>query len=270
MPPVRILTSLFAVCALTLSACSSDPFDSSDDADETEPQGGTDSALTSAVDCNVRTDTGYVSGSPRQVKLITIGGKPMTIAVGHQFIKMQKAANAAGVNLSVNSGFRTMAEQQHLYSCYIHKNCNNGNLAARPGYSNHQSGYALDLTTSTWLANNAGRFGFRRTVPSEAWHYEYNGPDTGGPCSAGGGGGNVPAPPPPAAGGGNVDPPANAVTCKSATLGRNVPPGTCVQRADDGLWYLCDADAPGDWPQIDGPDDPSCTSCPQQAGGQCN
>ena len=39
--------------------------------------------------------------------------------------------------------------------------------------------------TSTWLANNAGRFGFKRTVPSENWHYEFTGKDPGGPCSAG-------------------------------------------------------------------------------------
>jgi hypothetical protein len=261
MPPVRtILTSLFAVCALSVSACSAETFDGDDEADETEPQGSTDNALISSVDCHVRNDTGYVSGSPHAVKLITVGGKPMTIAVGHQFIKMQKAANAAGVTLSVNSGFRTMAEQQHLYGCYIHKNCNNGNLAAKPGYSNHQSGYALDLSTSTWLANHAASFGFHRTVPSEAWHYEYHGPDTGGPCSAGGN-----TNPPPDNGGGPA-----GVTCKSATLGRNVAPGTCVQRADDRKWYLCDADAPADWPEIDGPQDASCTSCPQKAGGRCH
>jgi hypothetical protein len=74
------------------------------------------------------------------------------------------------------------AEQQHLYGCYIHHNCNNGNLAAKPGYSNHQSGRALDLSVSSWLVNNAARFGFKRTVPSEAWHYEFFGNDPGGPC----------------------------------------------------------------------------------------
>ena len=48
--------------------------------------------------------------------------------------------------------------------------------------SNHQNGRALDLTTSPWLTDNAARFGFRRTVPSEAWHYEFSGADPGGPC----------------------------------------------------------------------------------------
>jgi len=268
-----ILSSLFAVCTLTVSACSGDPLDG-EDADETEPQGSTDNALISTVDCHQRSDTAYVNGVAKPIKLITVGGKPTSIAVGHQFIKMQKAANAAGVTLSINSGFRTMAEQQHLYSCYVNKNCNNGNLAAKPGYSNHQGGFALDLTTSSWLASHAGQYGFTRTVPSEAWHYEYHGPDTGGPCDGaqpddpGNGGGADD----PGNGGGAAPPPpsqSQSVTCSSFTLGKSVPPGTCVQRADDHQWYVCDANAPASWPTVDGPDSPECTSCPQLAGGRC-
>jgi hypothetical protein len=76
-----------------------------------------------------------------------------------------------------------MAEQQYLYDCYLTKSCNNGNLAAKPGYSNHQNGRAVDVSTSSWLFANAAKFGFVRTVPSEDWHWEYAGPDTGGPCS---------------------------------------------------------------------------------------
>src|SRR6185436_12849709 len=66
---------------------------------------------------------------------------------------------------------------------------NNCNRAARPGYSNHQSGTALDLNASasgvgTWLTRNASRYGFTRTVPDEAWHYELTGHAAGqGPCS---------------------------------------------------------------------------------------
>ncbi len=69
-------------------------------------------------------------------------------------------------------------------------NCNNCNRAARPGTSNHQSGHALDLNTSapgvlSWLNANGARFGFSRTVPSEAWHWEWwGGGPGGGPCGA--------------------------------------------------------------------------------------
>ena len=51
------------------------------------------------------------------------------------------------MNLKVVSGFRTMAEQTYFYNCHVNCNCNNCNLAAKPGYSNHQSGHALDLNT---------------------------------------------------------------------------------------------------------------------------
>jgi hypothetical protein len=164
-----------------------DADDEDDDHDfESEPTESTSDALSaSAVDCNEESMQAYSKGSPSNVKVIRIGGKRVTKTTGHAFLKMQKAALAAGVNLTINSGFRTQSEQQYLYNCYKSGKCNNGNLAARPGYSNHQNGLALDLKTSSWLSNNASKFGFRRTVPSEAWHYEYSGADPGGPCSGG-------------------------------------------------------------------------------------
>lgn len=58
-------------------------------------------------------------------------------------------------------------------------------------------------------------------------------------------------------------------TCKSFTLQENVQPGTCVQRADDDNWYVCDADDLGAWPMVDGPTDAQCTSCPQLENGVC-
>jgi hypothetical protein len=172
------------VVSSSLLACSSDvDHDDASDDGETEPSADTSDALRSAVSCTERTDTGYRSGKPFTITVITVGGKPVAKPAGHAFLKMQAAADAAGVRLAIASGFRTMAEQQHLYSCYVHKNCNDGNLAAKPGYSNHQSGSALDLSTSTWLANNAHKFGFERTVPGEPWHYEHSGADPGGPCT---------------------------------------------------------------------------------------
>ena len=150
---------------------------------EDEPVGQTNDELRSTVSCQERTDLAYQAGKPFSIQVIHVGGKPTTKATGHAFLKLQAAANAAGVHLSLTSGFRTMAEQKHLYECYQTGTCNNGNLAARPGFSNHQSGLALDLSTSTWLAQNASRFGFVRTVAQESWHYEYHGKDPGGPCT---------------------------------------------------------------------------------------
>ncbi len=193
---------------------------SSDPEHEAEPVASTSDELRSVVNCAARTDTAYVNASPRPISVITIGGMAVSRATGHAFLAMQHAADAAGVSLQITSGFRTMAEQQYLYHCYQTRSCNNGNLAARPGYSNHQSGLALDLTTSAWLANNAARFGFVRTVPSESWHYEHQGADPGGVCGGGAGGG--------------AD-----LGCHSATLGTGVPDNACVQARSDGKWYQC-------------------------------
>lgn len=51
---------------------------------------------------------------------------------------------------------------------------------AKPGYSKHQNGKAVDFNTrgqggkqGEWLEKNAKDYGFKRTIPSEPWHYEY-------------------------------------------------------------------------------------------------
>ena len=173
-----------AVAALPFAGCASPAEDGSED-DEVEGVGQSNDELRSTVSCQEKTDTAYTAGRASPIQVIHIGGKPTTKATGHAFLKMQAAADAAGVRLSLTSGFRTMAEQKHLYYCYTSGSCNNGNLAAQPGHSNHQNGFALDVSTSSWLTRNASKFGFVRTVSREAWHFEYHGADPGGPCSRG-------------------------------------------------------------------------------------
>lgn len=176
-----LAAGLLVLPALLLPACTQALDDDADDA-ESEPTEQTNDELRSAVSCAERTEQAYSRGAPTTVRVIKVGGKPVTKATGHAFLRMQKAADAAGVRLTLTSGFRTQAEQSYLYNCYRTKRCNGGRLAARPGYSNHQNGLALDVSTSAWLARNAGRFGFVRTVRGEPWHYEYRGRDPGGPC----------------------------------------------------------------------------------------
>ena len=85
-------------------------------------------------------------------------------------------------------GLRTMAEQQRLYDLY---KAGKGNLAAKPSpTAPHITGRAMDVQRGskqhTWLTKGgirlttklnekirANRFGFKRTVPSEAWHFFY-------------------------------------------------------------------------------------------------
>jgi hypothetical protein len=142
----------------------------------------------SSIDCTQTKATGYVQGQPFSITVVTVDGKKMEVGTANAYYVMAQAAAKAGVNLKVVSGFRTMAEQTYLYNCHINCNCNNCNLAAKPGYSNHQSGHAVDLNTSasgvySWLSSHAGTYGFKRTVPSEAWHWEWwGGGPGGGPC----------------------------------------------------------------------------------------
>jgi LAS superfamily LD-carboxypeptidase LdcB len=122
--------------------------------------------------------TGYVAGKAFAITVVSIDGKPVEVATAAAFSRMRDAAAAERVTIKVVSGFRTMAEQEYLYGCYKSGTCNNGNLAARPGYSNHQSGHALDLNArdpavGLWLRTHANAYGFHNTVPSEPWHWEY-------------------------------------------------------------------------------------------------
>jgi peptidoglycan hydrolase-like protein with peptidoglycan-binding domain len=125
-----------------------------------------------------RAVTGYVNGAPRQITLGRIAnGKELRSDAAASFNRMHAAAARAGIDLHVNSGFRSMAEQQELYRKYLN---GTGNLAAKPGYSNHQGGIATDINvggtgtaTYKWLAAHASEYGFKRTVPSEPWHWEY-------------------------------------------------------------------------------------------------
>jgi D-alanyl-D-alanine carboxypeptidase len=113
--------------------------------------------------------------------------------------KMFVAAKQDGVTLETVSGFRSMAYQTHL----IRKKLKRGMsiekalaINAVPGYSEHQTGCVVDLTTPGvpaadasfarskafgWLERNAARFGFHLSFPPgnpygyeyEPWHWRY-------------------------------------------------------------------------------------------------
>lgn len=124
--------------------------------------------------------TGYVSGQATRINLANVGdGETMRTDAAKAFQAMQSAAAKAGVSLSATSGFRSMAEQQALYQKYLN---GTGNLAARPGYSNHQGGVSMDTggvngygtAAYSWLRSNASRYGFKNDVAGEYWHWTYN------------------------------------------------------------------------------------------------
>jgi hypothetical protein len=157
-------------------AADEEPADSFDLAEgplaEPDPLANLDEPL-DTLKCN--SAVGYKRGVKMTICVTTIDGKPVEVKTASALVKMRTAAKKAGVTIKVVSGFRTMAQQRYLYQLYKQ---GKGNLAAPPGYSNHQSGHALDLNTSSpgvysWLSKHGAAYGFKRTVPSEKWHWEH-------------------------------------------------------------------------------------------------
>lgn len=138
------------------------------------------SLRTPTLDCTPQEEVGYRRGKSLSLTTIRIDGDLVETRTASAYWAMRAAAAEDGVPLTIYSGFRTAAEQAWFYRCYECDCCNGGVLAAKPGWSNHQSGRALDVKISdpnvlTWLKANAPRFGFTNTVRSEPWHWEYGG-----------------------------------------------------------------------------------------------
>lgn len=102
--------------------------------------------------------------------------------------KFMQAAAQQGYSISPSSSqygaWRPLSLQNYYWNCYQTKSCNNGNLAAVPGTSNHGWGIASDLSFNNynailWAHDNARSFGLAfplcqnvRGSCSENWHIE--------------------------------------------------------------------------------------------------
>lgn len=126
------------------------------------------------------TEIGSAGGLPIEVRLRQISDRHrLRIDAADAYNAMAQAAARDGLNLVVNSAFRSRAEQARLYAMY---QAGTGNLAAPPGYSTHEGGLSADIDMKqqgraaaayVWLAANARRFGFVNDVASEPWHWTY-------------------------------------------------------------------------------------------------
>ena len=116
------------------------------------------------------------------------------------FLDMWKAAKEEGLTLIINSSYRSFEEQNEVYNEYEEERGVEATdkIAARPGFSEHQTGMAIDIQTygSTgktfesfdefkWLVKNAHKYGFILRYPKgkeyltgydyESWHFRYVG-----------------------------------------------------------------------------------------------
>ncbi len=134
------------------------------------------------------------SGGGYSGPLVYRQGEGMRPDVAAAFDRMATVASAAGLSLTVNSAFRSDAEQAALFAAHP-----DPRWVAPPGHSLHRCATELDLGPETaygWLAANAGRFGFVQRYSWEAWHYGFDaGPppcsEAGNAIGAGGGGDGV-------------------------------------------------------------------------------
>jgi len=118
------------------------------------------------------------------------------------FKKMFNTAKKEGITLIINSGYRSYDYQKEVYDQYKtwYDEEYADNYAARPDFSEHQTGLALDIITYNtsgknfentdafkWLQKNAYKYGFILRYPKgkeditgysyESWHYRYLGQD---------------------------------------------------------------------------------------------
>jgi len=125
-------------------------------------------------------------------------------AAAEQFKAMVAAAQTDGIHLVPISGFRSVAEQKHLFFDVKAERrqvtTERAEVSAPPGYSEHHTGYAIDIGDATrpetnlsssfettpafeWLQVNAPRFSFELSFPKdnsqgisyEPWHWRFVG-----------------------------------------------------------------------------------------------
>lgn len=124
--------------------------------------------------------TGYENGKAFKLRVTSIGnGKYLRTDAAVQFTAMSTAANKDNITLYPNTAFRTNEEQAALRAKW---DGGDGSRAALPGYSNHQGGISVDISTKgkgktgpiyLWLADNAATYGFTNDVSDEPWHWTF-------------------------------------------------------------------------------------------------
>jgi len=144
--------------------------------------------------------------APRS-KLVSIQGYDRTELLrpgaAQAFLRMRSSARRDGINLHLVSGFRSIADQEALYfgikASRMQSARERARVSAPPGYSEHHTGFALDICDDEarggldesfaerkafeWLRENARAFNFELSFPLhnsdgvafEPWHWRFEG-----------------------------------------------------------------------------------------------
>lgn len=128
------------------------------------------------------------------------GGQYLAEEAKLAYDKMCSASLKDGMKLGVTSSYRSYSSQENVYATYLKSNGQDyvNQYVATPGYSEHQTGLALDVKSTvsspfkttkeyTWMINNSYKYGFILRYPeekdyitgynAEAWHFRYVGED---------------------------------------------------------------------------------------------
>lgn len=129
------------------------------------------------------------------------GGQQLRAEAASALAKMFDAAKSESLTLQALSGYRSYSRQKTLYNNYVaeHGQAEADTFSAKPGYSEHQTGWAIDIggggcgieqcfadtAEGKWVAANAHKYGFIIRYPKdkqsitgyiyEPWHIRYVG-----------------------------------------------------------------------------------------------
>lgn len=132
--------------------------------------------------------------------LVNVDGQKMRKVAADAFVKMRNDASRENLRIRAVSGYRTVSYQRGLYNRYLSSDSqeNVDRYSARPGYSEHHTGLAVDVFGSVdglrqfentpefpWVRDNCYKYGFiiryfEETeditgYESEPWHLRYVG-----------------------------------------------------------------------------------------------
>ena len=89
----------------------------------------------------------------------------------------KRAMTSPPRTMTMNSAYRSLAQQLLLYQWYLTSRCSIS-LAAKPGSSNHESGLAFDCNDGSGWSSYMSGYSFKWLGASDPVHFDYSGSGT--------------------------------------------------------------------------------------------